>query len=87
MTSGPESYFLGMLIRSIGVPKERGVWNSPGGRKDKVFCPSVFLTRTSCRKTTLANGYYGAWPGWVVSISVLPLTILSEVIQTKTNII
>ena len=24
---------------------------------------SVFLTRTSCRKTTHANSYYGAWPG------------------------
>ena len=35
---------------------------------------SMFLTRTSCRKTTHANGYYGAWPGWAVSISVLPLT-------------
>ena len=35
---------------------------------------SVFLTGTSCRKTTYANGYYGAWPGWAVSISVLPLT-------------
>ena len=35
---------------------------------------SVFLIRTSCRKTILANGYYGAWPGWAVSISVLPLT-------------
>ena len=21
-----------------------------------------------------ANGYYGAWPGWAVSVSVLPLT-------------
>ena len=36
---------------------------------------SVFLTRTSCPKTTHANGYYGAWPGWAVSVSVLPLTI------------
>ena len=36
---------------------------------------SLFLTRTSCHKTTHANGYYGASPGWVVSISVLPLTI------------
>ena len=36
----------------------------------------MFLTRTSCRKTTHANGYYGAWPGWAVSINVLPLTIL-----------
>ena len=37
---------------------------------------SVFLSRTSCHKTTHANGYYGAWPGWAVSISVLPLTVL-----------
>ena len=35
---------------------------------------SVFLIRISCRKTTPANGYYGAWPGWAVLISVLPLT-------------
>ena len=38
---------------------------------------SVFLSRTSCRKTIHANGYYGSWPGWAVSISVLPLTIPS----------
>ena len=36
---------------------------------------SVFLIRTSCHKTTHANGYYGAWPGWAASISVLPLTL------------
>ena len=35
----------------------------------------VFLIRISCHKTTHANGYYGAWPGWAVSISVLPLTL------------
>ena len=35
---------------------------------------SVFLIRISCHKTTHANGYYGAWPSWAVSISVLPLT-------------
>ena len=35
---------------------------------------SVFLTRTSCRKTAHANGYYGAWPGWAVSVCVLLLT-------------
>ena len=34
---------------------------------------SMFLTRTSCRKTTYANGSYGAWPGWAVSISMHPL--------------
>ena len=37
-----ESHFLGRLIRSLGVPKERGVWNSQRGRKDKLF-PSTFL--------------------------------------------
>ena len=37
---------------------------------------SMFLTRTSCHKTTHANGYYSVWPQWVVSVSVLPLTIL-----------
>ena len=31
---------------------------------------------TACRKTTHANGYYGAWPGWLVSVSVLPLTYI-----------
>ena len=32
------------------------------------------LTSTSCHETTHANGCYGTWPGWAVSISVLPLT-------------
>ena len=31
---------------------------------------SVFLTRISCPKITHANSYYGASPGWVVSITV-----------------
>ena len=35
-----ESWFLGRLIRSLGVPKERGVWNSQGGGKDKHY---IFL--------------------------------------------
>ena len=35
---------------------------------------SVFLIRISCHKTTHANGYYGAWPGWAVSISNNPET-------------
>ena len=34
---GNESQFLGRLIKSLGVPKERGVWNYQGGRKDKLF--------------------------------------------------
>ena len=32
-----ESHFLGRLIRSLGVLKEKGVWNSQGGRKNKLF--------------------------------------------------
>jgi len=39
---------------------------------------SVFLIRISCHKTTHANGYYVAWPGWAVSISVLPLTFAAH---------
>ena len=35
--SHSESHFLGRLIGSLGVPKERGVWNYQGGRKDKLF--------------------------------------------------
>ena len=43
MSQFRESHFLGRLIRSLGVPKERGVWNSQGGRKDKLFSFSTFL--------------------------------------------
>ena len=35
---------------------------------------SMFLTWNFCCKATRANGFYGAWPGWAVSVSVLPLT-------------
>ena len=35
---------------------------------------SMFLIRTSCHKRTCANGYSDVWPGWAVSVSVLPLT-------------
>ena len=30
---------------------------------------SIFLIRSSCHETTHVNGYYGAWPGWAVSIT------------------
>ena len=39
---------------------------------------SVFLTRTSCHKTSHANGHCGAWPGWKVSVRLRPLTVLSD---------
>ena len=44
---------------------------------------SVFLTRTSCHKTTHANDYYGAWPGWAVSVSVLALTVGCSLLKSK----
>ena len=28
----------------------------------------------SCCKSTHANGYYGAWSGWAILVSVFPLT-------------
>ena len=39
---------------------------------------SAFLTRTSCLKTPHANSYYVAWPGWTVSVGVLPLTCVTH---------
>ena len=36
---------------------------------------SILLIRISCHKTTHANGYYGTWPGWAVSVNVLSLTV------------
>ena len=36
---------------------------------------SMFLIRTSCCKITHATSYYGAWPGWVVLVNVLLVTL------------
>ena len=51
-----ESQFLGKLIGSLGVPRERGVWNPQGGRKDKLFCLSLhslglYNNNVSCLRT------------------------------------
>ena len=35
----------------------------------------AYYIKISCHKTTHANCYYGAWPWWAVSISVLSLTL------------
>ena len=43
------------------------------------------LPGTSCHKIAHANGYYGAWPGWAVSISVFPLTIISAVFYMRSR--
>ena len=66
-----------MLVRGIlGSGQTRGVSFGPFPNSSGWWwlISSVFLIRISCHKTTHANGYYGAWPGWVVSVSVLPLT-------------
>ena len=58
-------------------------WSFPNSSGWWWLISSMFLTRTSCRKTTHANGYYGAWPGWKVSVSVLPLTMVGRKIQIR----
>jgi len=62
--------------RILGGGRTGGVsfWPFPNSSGCWRLISSMFLTRTSCRKTTYANSYYGAWPGWKISISVLPLT-------------
>ena len=56
------------VVRYVVFPFDLS-WTLPVG--GGLFC---VLTRTFCRKTNHANGDYGAWPGWEVSVSVLPLT-------------
>ena len=67
-----------MLARGIlGSGRTRGVSFRPFPNSSG-WCwliSSVLLIRISCHKTTHTNSYYGAWPGWAVSISVLPLTV------------
>ena len=41
---------------------------------DVLYVPCS-LTGPPVVKITQADGYYGAWPGWVVSISVLPIAV------------
>ena len=53
-------------------------WSFPNSFSWWWLISSMFLTRTSWHKTTHANGYHGAWPGWAVSVSVLPLKTPKE---------
>ena len=64
----PERRILGG-VQTCGV----SFWPFPNCSSWWRLISSVFLTRSSCHKTH-ANGYNGVWPGWAVSISVLPLT-------------
>ena len=56
--------------RTCGV----AFWPFPNTSSWWWLISSVLVTRTSCHKTTHTNGYYGAWPGQAVSVSVLLLT-------------
>ena len=62
--------------RILGGGRTPGVcfWLFPNSSIWWWFVRSVTFTRTSCGKITHTNGYYYSWPGWVVSVSVLPLT-------------
>ena len=77
-----ESYTGGARITQPRWMLARGILES-GQTRSVSFRPfsgwwwlmsSIFLIRISCHKTAHANGYYGAQPGWAVSISALPLT-------------
>lgn len=66
-----------VIERILGSGRTRGVSFSPFLNSFGWWwlISSIFLIRISCHKTTHANGYYGAWPGWAISVSVLPLTL------------
>ena len=64
-----------MLARGIlGSGQTRGVsfWPFPNSSGWWWLISSIFLTRISCHKTTHANSYYGAWPGWAVKSVCFP---------------
>ena len=65
-----------LQARILGGGRMRGVslWPFPNSSGWWWLVSSMFLTRTSCLKITHTNGYYGAWPGWVASVSVFLLT-------------
>ena len=56
--------------RTYGLAPPVSFWPSPNSSGWWWLGNSVFLTRISCSKITHVNGYYGASPGWAVSISV-----------------
>ena len=57
--------------RILGGGRTRGdsFWPFPSSSSWWWLISYVFLTRTSCCKTALANDYDGAWPGRAVSVS------------------
>ena len=71
------------LVQSRWMPARRilggdwtcsvSFWPFPNSSGWWWLISSLFLIRTSCCKTTHADGHYGIW--WAVSVSVLPLTL------------
>ena len=78
-----ESFLVVHALLSQDGYQQEGFWDvvrhmvSPFDLSGTLQVSAAFLSRPSCCKITHANGYYGAWPGWAVSIRVLPLTKLS----------
>ena len=61
------------MRRILGGGRTRGIsfWSFPNFSGWWWLVSSMFLTRTSCHKITHTNGYYGVWPGWMVSVSAV----------------
>ena len=81
LTQGPSWWCTHCSAKMEANERDSGRWSDTGRLLltflelfQWVVAYSVFLTRTSCHKTAHANAYCGAWPGWAVSVSVLPLT-------------
>ena len=72
-----------MLERILGGGRTCGVSFWPFLSSSGWHINSMFLTRTSCHKTAHANCYYGAWPRWAVSVSVLPLVCSKVLLKNK----
>ena len=79
-SSDSESFLVVHALLSQDGYQQEGFWDvvrhmvSPFDLSGTLQVSAAFLSRPSCCKITHANGYYGAWPGWAVRVSVLPLT-------------
>ena len=75
-----ESFLVVHALLSQDGYQQEGFWDvvrhmvSPFDLSGTLQVSAAFLSRPSCCKITHANGYYGAWPGRAVRVSVLPLT-------------
>ena len=61
-------------------------WSFPTSSSLCWFISSLFLTRTSCHKTTHANGYCVAWPGWAGFSQPASLNIPTGRLRLKVKI-